>query len=193
MKDPFLPLTHPNPLILSQEKWDRGKITLYNMGWQSVVINPDSRFDDGDHEILEEIRQEPEVVLPLAAELPKVKIPETPKVKDAFLEERVVIFHCLPATIENQKDNLYGDSYQKVVYGDKFKFEGVMIKEDEYFCSFWAKVDKLNVGSIVYPSMYRNGRKYNAFRWWKVMQSEEKNGGFIASCTISDHQPHFAD
>jgi hypothetical protein len=199
MKDPFLPLTRPNPLIINQDRWDKSKVTVYNISWRQVVINPDAKLDEDDRKILEEIRHEPQVIVEQKVAVkevvtsPEIPIVKNEKPKDKFLEDHVIVFHCLPAIIRQHTDSLYGDSYQKIDYGDKFKFEGVVIKQDEYFLAFWTNLEKLENNSIVYPSMYRNGAKYNQFRWWKTMQTEPKNGGLIVSCTISDHQPHFAD
>jgi hypothetical protein len=105
--------------------------------------------------------------------------------------KNVVIMHCSPAEIREREDDLYGDIYKTIQYGEKFTFESVILERNDLYIRFWTNVD-LSEGSVVYPSKYRSGVKYGEHRWWRVNQSTEKSGGYLIQAVVSDYHPDFS-
>jgi len=115
-----------------------------------------------------------------------------------------VLMHCLPAERKSYQDNLYGESWTKVTYKKKFIFPAVIIDNEDLFMTFWSSdpKEKITLDSIVYPFVYEvyeestdsyNRVPYNQHRWWKIVEKENKDIGWIYKAIPSDNQPDFSD
>jgi len=114
--------------------------------------------------------------------------------------DKQIIFHALPTQIVDVEYEGYGESYSTEEYSEKIQFAGVIINHDSLILSFWTR-QELNKNSIVFPYKQKifnelkdkfetKNLRYN--EWWKVVETEEKTGGFIYSCIHSDLQPSFS-
>lgn len=102
-----------------------------------------------------------------------------------LLEERKVVFHCLPVITKKHTDELYGNVHTKRVYGEKFVFPGIVVQESDMMFQFWTDRE-VPEQSIVFPQMETK-------RWWKVVSHEPKSGGYLVSATVSEINPDFSD
>jgi len=208
-------LRGPNPLMKTQQEWDRSKIQLINMGRKSEVIVHDARnpveefnasvVDIGEDlklkqtppkraktidpkKFIEEIRQAPK-------EKPNVfKIPEAqqptlnvdPKMS-RILKERGAEYYCAPAIgRKDHTDDLYGNSYSTVEYGEKFLFDALIIDQSDLELQFWC-VRLITPQSVIYKKVRQGGE-----RWWRVADIEAKTGGWLAKAVTSDSNPDFS-
>lgn len=199
-------LQEPNPLTKDQE-WDllESDLVFHNFDWASETIESDppasstlnSDFNVSDKVVSDfpEIKlepepkvvlEEPEVVLKDPEPLPK---PETEKTRAKL--KNVVLMHCSPAEIREREDELYGDTYKSIQYGEKFTFEAVVVERSDLFMRFWTNI-KLSEGSVVFPSKYRDGVKFGEHRWWRVSQLVEKSNGYLTQAVVSDYHPDFS-
>lgn len=96
--------------------------------------------------------------------------------------ERQFIY-CLPATIRERKDDLYGDQYRTIQYGNPFSFEAVIARQDDLFIELWTTAS-VSHGSVIFP-------RVGAKRWWRVQEKKEKSGGWLLTAIPSDYQPSF--
>ena len=195
-------LQEPNPLTKDQE-WDllESDFVFHNFDWASETIandslssglNSDFNVKDSVISDFPEIKVEPkpEVVLKDPEPLnPEPKIESNPKTKAKL--KNVVLMHCSPAEIRERQDELYGDTYKSIQYGEKFTFEAVIVERNDLYMRFWTNI-KLSEGSVVFPSKYRDGVKFGEHRWWRVNQLVEKSGGHLTQAVVSDYHPDFA-
>jgi len=121
--------------------------------------------------------------VPIVSEIPRVMVPE------ASLKN-LIMFHCLPATTQVYKDELYGEEREEVSYGKKFAFEGVMLEMSDLAIVYWSPME-IRKNFIVYPSKYVNAGEFKDFRWYRVDQVEEKTGGFICRGIPTNINPDF--
>jgi hypothetical protein len=93
---------------------------------------------------------------------------------------------CLPATMSEKVDELYGDRYTTIKYQRPFSFEAIIVENSDLMFKMWTTVDKITRGSVLFP---RVGEK----RWWRVEEIEAKSGGFLVFGMPSDFQPSFTE
>jgi hypothetical protein len=124
---------------------------------------------------------EPEATEPELQELPELK--------------NVVLFHCLPAYIRQEKDDLYDEVMNQVKYGEKFIFPAVILENIDLSMKFWTTDphSKIAKRSVVFPFKYKDGPHLKEFRWWQVVGKEEKELGYIFEAIPSTFQPEFSD
>lgn len=200
-------LRGPNPLMRDQKVWDKNKIRLINMKfWESNVIEEEDKdLTEFNSQILnigteldlvsnEQAQQTDTRVVgakSFIAEIQSTPQKEEPVEINAsekmfrILKERGLEYHCAPAIDKRiHIDKLYGDKKQYYVYGDKYIFDAIVIEQTDFQLHFWC-VRQITVGSIVY-------HKAKGERWWRVMEVNEKTGGYLAECGISDSNPDFS-
>jgi len=184
-------LKSPNPLTRKQDKaWDAEKIVLHNFKWKETKVDDIPSLSSKTPIIEDRSEPEPEAVIPPVVETIKVETPE-PQPESRFKVK--VWMYCLPIKLDTFKDNLYGDTYQKRSYGEKFAFESIMVETSDMAIRFWTSSEaNLTSGSIVYPYQYNDGQKYGEFRWWAIQAIEEKAGGLLVEATPSVEQPDFS-
>ena len=197
-------LRKPNPLMKNQESWKSNEeIELHNCAWEKTITTPKqtavkpiegdfnirtSEIKDDFIPIMEaQIEPEPEPLPELEPEpLPEqLKIPKT-------IDQKIVIIHCLPAIIQIIKDALYGDERENITYGAKFTFEGIIVNRNDLTLQFWTNLQLIK-NSIIFPSKYKTGIKFGGYRWWEVVHTELKTGGYITHCVPSQLQPDFTE
>jgi hypothetical protein len=188
-------LRGPNPLMKTQKKWEKSDFKLHNFDWKSEAVENNEEINPIDSDF--EVNQETNVVVePLPEPEPKIEPEENrPKVvtsikKDALPPEEElspamqnkIQAYCLPALIHN--DSLYGETRVGRKYGTKFTFEAILMEHNGFAMLFWSGI-QMEKGSIIYPQIKEK-------RWWKIIASEEKAGGFIYQLIPSDVQPDFS-
>lgn len=192
-------LQSPNPLVKEQVFWaDKGEYIVHNLNWQKILIQLQDLIPEFEpEEIPVEVKlpekeinvdvKEPPAVTPPIVE-PLIVPKET---KNSLNLNNLVLMHCQPTISKTHTDELYGDSYSKTSYGEKFTFEALVVQREDFTMLFWTNL-KLEKGSVVYPSKYRDGTKYGDLRWWKVNRMTEKAGGYLVESVPSDYQPDFS-
>jgi hypothetical protein len=148
---------------------------------------PDIKIVESDSVSPVEIPEEPEPEMPdLSSEI----IPE-PEEGPPPAEQRKLpsnlqkaFVYCLPATMTQKVDELYGDKFTTIKYQRAFSFEAVIVKNSDLVFQLWTTVDKISRGSVLFPKL---GEK----RWWRVEEIVPKSGGFLVTGVPSDHQPSF--
>jgi hypothetical protein len=186
-------LQGPNPLVKEQEWIPEEQFDLVNFNWKEMVFSdaipkqssPQSVVPKAVEITVEESR---EVTVPPPLPTPP---PAASTNATGIKEENIVIMHCLPAVVSTNKDELYDESYSRTVYGNKFTLDSVVLERSDLAIIFWTKI-KLDPNSIVYPSVYKSGIKFGEYRWWKVIRTEEKSGGFLTEAIFSDIHPEFS-
>ncbi len=119
------------------------------------------------------------------------------------LLKRKVLMHCLPAIIKTGQDNLYGEKWIKVSYGEKFIFPSVVTKNSDLSLEFWTTDpnSKLENKSIIFPFCYEvyNPRTsnydrvpYDENRWWKISEKVSKDIGWLFIAIPSQDNPDFS-
>lgn len=175
-------LAGPNPLMNSQNLWN-DQIAIHNMQWdsQKVADATEPQEYEAPETFLSSLEKSKD-------EIPVEKTPEKPpEIKRQELQNsdiEKVFIHCLPATIREKKDALYGDSYKTIKYSNPTSFEGVILNQEDLVISIWTDADIVGIGSILYP-------KTNCKNWWRVQDKQEKKNGWILTGVLSDYQPAF--
>lgn len=190
-------LRGPNPIMKTQDFWDQKHVKLINFGWQSTTVsderNPVKKFVE-DYEIpdigdLLEPEEPPkpeepeEVPDPEPEELQQSPEPEFSTQTLKLLDKHKTMFHCVLAREVAVRDDLYGETYTRVTYGDKIHIPAVITHQDDLSMEFWSTKQIPN-NSIVYP-------QDRTKRWWKVKASYPKTGGHVMSAIVSDVNPSF--
>lgn len=190
-------LVGPNPAMKTQILW--GDFVLHNLKWDGekaedknvqvaqVDLKPETFLESLDKakaeikvvEVRQELQPEPIERKPIVKADPVIQeeLNPTEKINKVFV-------HCLPATLRERKDELYGDTYKTIQYGERTSFEGIMIEDGDLSVQIWTDSDKIGISSILYP-------KTNGMRWWRVQNKEPKANGWILTATPSDYQPSF--
>jgi hypothetical protein len=205
-------LRGPNPLMKSQQEWDRSRIQLFNMkGWKNEVVhdshNPVEAFaanviDIGEdlkltpkrakiiepRKFIEEIREAPKEK-PNVFKIPEIVQPTLnvdPKMA-RILKERGAEYYCAPAIgRKDHTDDLYGSSYSTIEYGEKFIFDAVVIDQSDLELQIWC-IRPVTSHSVIYKKIRQGGE-----RWWRIVNVESKTGGWLAKAVTSDSNPDFS-
>lgn len=205
-------LRGPNPLLKTQQEWDRSRIQLHNMGhWTSEVVtdernpveemnaniinigeelkltpNPDRTKTIDPRSFIEQIQQAEPKPVPQAKEKP-VPVLNVDNKTARLLKERGVTYFCAPAVGKRtHTDDLYGTSYDVIEYGPKFLFDAIIIDQSDLELQFWC-VKSITSGSVIYKKDQQGGE-----RWWRVRDVEAKTGGWLALALTSDSNPDFS-
>jgi len=196
-------LKGPNKLTIDQVVWGpEDKLVLHNCRWR---VEQSTQPEEAVVPIKTPIKIKPMVIkpkeepviiqqepAPVEAELANPVVAEEPKPKYRVNTQNIVIFHCQPVVLRETKDDLYGDKYKRVERGKKFTFEGIIVDNIDIAMTFWTNL-QIPKDSVVYPARYRTGKKYNEFRWWKVVDSQPKANGVLYKTIPSDYTPDFSD
>lgn len=222
-------LEGPNPLVATQVAWDPSTLVFHNFLWDEITFSKSStqgKYAPREETIRHEApKQDDNLPTPetFRHETPASKntptpLPETTKVPEPtqspvneeprefdlpYIKYKVLC-HCLPAKVKKHTDRLYGESWQKITYGNKFIFPCVMIESGDTEISFWTSDPRGQVAekSIVYPFAYEvhntatdsyDRVPYDEYRWWKVSNRESREGGWLFTCAPSEIQPDFSD
>jgi len=190
-------LNKPNPLSTEQELWEleREGYVLHNWDWANVL--EEAKTTQNTEVQIVEVKPSPSVpviIEDLPPEPPPIVVQEPPKkiqIPDA-VRNKMIMFWCMPTVVKRVQDELYGDAYNKIVFGERFSFEGVILEKNDLDMTFWTTVNEVSRGSIVFPSKYIHANEScGDYRWWKVQTIKEKAPGILIYCVLSDITPDF--
>ena len=186
-------LSKPNPLTKEQTEMDN--LILHNCQWQIdkiekgvAVIPVKQGFKLPEKEpqfTLPELEEEPESIPDPEPEPEPIPEPEFSQ----KLEDKKIIFHCLPLVIKTYKDDLYGEDHEVNEFGEKFTFEGFIV-EDDLVLKIWTNKN-IKKDYIFYPSKYVSNKPLKEFNWYKIDEIEEKSGGFLCRGIPTTINPDF--
>lgn len=202
-------LRGPNPLMKTQQEWDRSRIIMFNLGGhrEEMIIadvkNPVKEFkkhivDIGEELKLEKpraksidakkfIQQIQEPVEEAVLKLPEQAVLNVEPKMARILKERGVAYYCAPAIAKKTHiDDFYGHTYETTQYGDKYLFDAVIIDESDLELQFWC-VRAVSVDSVIYKKVTGGGE-----RWWRIKEIESKTGGWLVKAITSDSNPDFS-
>lgn len=169
-------LSGPNPHMKNQLLWDH--FELHNMNFKEInnLIKKEKDIPKKEYIPKEEyITKEEDIT----------KKEDIPKEEDVPKVKKITIY-CLPAIIEVHEDVLYGEIRKTIKYDKKFKFEAILISNNDISFEVWTNAIELGNGSILYPQNFDK-------RWWKVNSTIKKFDGFLLSCSPSNITPSFED
>jgi hypothetical protein len=162
----------PNPVMNSQLLWPKD---------EEIIIHNKFGKRYTDQKIEEEVIEKKEEVVE------EVKIVET-IVQEGHTRRDADVFDvwCLPATIITKIDPLYGSSYNRIKYDEKYLFEAKLYESNDLYFQLITK-QKISENSVIFP--LNKDR-----RWWRVVNNEQyKDTDFwIITSQISDYQPNFS-
>jgi len=207
-------LRGPNPLLKSQQEWDKSKVRLFNIHNRHEEVvedfrNPVEEFNSTVVDIGQELKLkqrerakviEPRKFIEEIREMPKeeptpvfrMPEPEVPVLNvdpkmSRILKERGVEYWCAPAIGRKSiTDDFYGSTYDIIEYGDKFVFDAIVIDQSDLELQFWC-IKPVTSQSVVYRKVKQGGE-----RWWRVNDVEPKTGGWLAKAITSDSNPDFS-
>lgn len=203
-------LRGPNPLVKKQVSWDPSKLIFHNFHWDEIRISKETKLKkekptQTNEDFVHELENEKAEDVKEAEKTEKENVSEDEK-KDFDLPyiKYKVLSYCLPAKIENKSDNFYGETWTKVKYGKKIIFPSVVINSSDFEFDFWTSDpnQQITEKSIIYPFSYEVHNKetdnydrvpYDEYRWWKVVEKERKEGGWLFKTIPSETQPDFSD
>jgi hypothetical protein len=219
----------PNPLVEKQVSWDPSRLVFHNFEWDEISQEAsrsrrsrppkkaeETRGPSATATIEIPVREEKEKEAdehPVRDESLGNELPDREEKEPEAEDERPfdlpyikykVLCHCLPARLEQRKDSLYGESWGRVKYGNKFVFPCVVTSSSDLSLEFWTSDPRSQITerSIVYPFTYEVHNRetdaydrvpYDDYRWWRVSSKEEKEGGWLFRANPSDFQPDFSD
>lgn len=205
-------LEGPNPVVKDQVAWDPEALVFHNFHWEEFLFSKVAKNRPKPPPKEEAPKVEaPKMELPPE---PKEEIPDQNSEKPGSEPSRrefdlpyiryKVLCYCLPATTKVHVDRLYGESWQKTTYGNKFVFPCVVMDSTDMGLEFWTSDPdgRVREHSVVYPFSYEvhnasadsyDRVPYDEYRWWKVSEREAKEGGWLVRCVPSESHPDFSD
>jgi len=199
-------LSKPNKLAATQLRWDLERMIFHNWHWEEIfqeklediaeIIESEREKEDFQAETIAIIDEMPEPKPEPIIAIDKKESEPEPKIQEELPElKNVILFHCLPARVKQTYDDLYGENIEKVEYGKKFIFPGIILANVDLMMRFWTSDPHSQIGkqSIVFPYRYKDGPKLKEFRWWRITQKIPKEVGFIFEGIPSSFQPDFSD
>lgn len=186
-------LQGPNPMMKNQDLW--AGFVVHNMEWsEEKIFDKNTKYQEKPQEKKETIIDELQKTKDQEQKAPvqektletesKIEIKENIKPLNQKSEIRKTYIHILPALKKEKVDDLYGDVYNTVQYGEPTSLEGVILKQSDLYFEIWTDVPNITIHSILYP-------KANIKRWWKIQEILPKSSGWILCCHPSDYQPSF--
>lgn len=192
-------LRGPNPVMENQQFWNKEALVYYNMQFETLTM-PDSKRTIA-HKIKEHTHHKPvpqfvpepvpePVVKPVQIlelpPIPEIEVEITPVRQEMpqTVTSRLVWFHYLPVERKKVEDRRYATINYISTYGEKSKFQGIVVDETELALVFWTEA-QLKEKSIVCPMNYSKC-------CFRVEENEEKSGGYVYTCSVSDINPDFS-
>jgi hypothetical protein len=193
---PYRTFSEPVRQLANQVLVEKRDLVFHNFGQAQVVTAPAPVYQPP-----QPVQEVPKIqskeavefleMLKKEAKNLKTEIPQAP-VTESIANDNTVIVHCHPANAKEYKDDLYGDVKKTVRFGKKFTFEALLMDCSDIEISLFTKT-KITIGSIVYPSKYKNGEDLAHFRWWRVKKTEVSEDGFILIGEVTEEQRDFSD
>jgi len=166
--------SYPNPVRAEQNIWNSGEKCLMHNKFGNLTIQ-EMENKPRPEPIIVERSVGPQIVHTDANE--EVEMFEAPTNK--------IEAWCLPAYSQEYVDSLYGEKYNRIKYGNKFKFEMLIENQSDFGISFWTNTKTVTEGSVVFP---KNKDK----RWWRVTRTQQEDDLYLLTGVIADYHPSFA-
>ena len=203
-------LQSPNPIVEKQVAWDRSSLVFHNFEWEDIL----QRVGNAQKKPAPVVAVPNPNPIPTESPPPPEQKDDEPTVKQQAPPEKNefelphikyrVLCHCLPAKVENRRDELYGETWTRTTYGTKFVFPCVVMSSTDLSLEFWTSDPRSQISekSVVYPFSYEVYNQeansydmvpYDDYRWWRITSKEKKEGGWLFQASPSDHQPDFSD
>lgn len=178
-------LSSPNIIMTQQNLWEKDQIIIHNKFGKVVIYdkNLKSLYKQENEEIRPvEIPQErPSMVLPEPKKMDTSEI----RADSTEIERNKIQVWCLPASLEDKVDTLYGEKYQKIRYGNKFIFEAIMQSQTDFSIVVITSTAEVTENSIIYPKTYDK-------RWWRVASISKSGNLYTITASLTDYQPRFS-
>jgi hypothetical protein len=174
--------TKPAPQMIEQVFWNKQeRVSLHNKFGQRFI-----KENVQEEPVEAKIPEYEEMTPPVKEEIKIIKHMDNSDEKPKTLSADIVDVWCLPCLerVENV-DPLYGESYEKVNYGEKFTFKARLFSLEDLQIEFITEGNViLPYESVVYPKVPNR-------RWWQIKGYKEVKGYRIYIGVISDYQPSF--
>ena len=167
--------SHPNPVMEGQNIWNnQEKCVVHNKFGEPVTQKGNLPS-----------RPQPVIITKKVEEIQTVETDPVEEIQMFEAPTNKIEAWCLPAHFQEYVDELYGEKYKRIKYGNKFKFEMLIEDQSDLGIRFWTNTKAVTVGSIVFP---KNKDK----RWWRVTGVHPEDDIYLLKGEIADYQPSFA-
>lgn len=193
---PYKLFSAPNPLVKEQVKLPEHELIFHNFKTKPKIVN--LNFKKEEKKVEEEIVKQKEInLIEKPIEIPKKEIieklvevikekqieveeiAEEPLIDPEIPQEGIVLVHCHPIIEKEIKDDFYGETRIRTSFGDKFIFEAYIVEFNDIEICLYTKQKNIKVGSILYPSKYKDGDRLEMLRWWKVSSIKQQDDEFL--------------
>lgn len=195
---PYKLFSAPNPLVTEQVRLPENELVFHNFKTKPKIVNLNIKKNEIIEKPIVSIVEKP--IEPSIVEEPKISVNEPPieieqePVKESIIEievadeplidpeipqEGIVLVHCHPVVEKEVKDDFYGEVRIKTSFGNKFVFEAYIVEFNDIEICLYTKQKNIKVGSILYPSKYKDGDRLDMLRWWKVTSIKQQDDEFL--------------
>lgn len=214
-------LRGPNPLTKDQADWDKTKMKLINLSWQSEIVederNPIAAFESNLVKIDEELGLQPNAEANMAVldpqdfiqelQEPEIEpelepVPESPKPEPKSVDPKPTVTDAKLARIIKERGVEYfcapaigKKTHMDALYGSTYQ----TIQYGDKFIFDAVLVDQSDlqlqfwcVRPLTVGSIVYRKIREGGERWWKVKDIEPKTGGYLVLSDISDTNPDFS-
>ncbi len=174
--------TKPAPQMVEQVFWNKKEhVMLHNKFGQRFVKENKHEESPIDIKIPDYEDMEPPT-----EEIKIIKHIDAPEEKPKALMADIVDVWCLPCLERSENvDPLYGESYEKVNYGEKFMFKARLFSLEDL------QIEFITEGSVILPYESVIYPKVANRRWWQIKGYKEVKSYRMYIGVISDYQPSF--
>lgn len=205
---PYRLFTAPNPLVKEQVKLPEHELIFHNFKIKPKIVNlnfkkeekkieeikqeeikpiempketPKQEFIEMPKQILKQelIEKPKEIIEEKPIEAIEEEVAEEPLIDPEIPQEGIVLVHCHPIIEKEIKDDFYGEIRIKTSFGNKFIFEAYIVESNDIEICLYTKQKNIKVGSILYPSKYKDGDRLEMLRWWKVSSIKQQEDEFL--------------
>jgi len=197
---PYKLFSAPNPLVTKQVRLPENELVFHNFKTKPKIVNLNLKKNETIVNVPES-SQEPKFIEPVVEKLPEPKFVEPiiekppepvkqiiepelevasePLIDPEIPQEGIVLVHCHPIVEKEVKDDFYGEVRIKTSFGNKFIFEAYIVESNDIEICLYTKQKNIKVGSILYPSKYKDGDRLEMLRWWKVSSIKQQDDEFL--------------
>jgi hypothetical protein len=161
------------------------KVIVHNLNPEETTgLDPSRQYRDipNPYQIPDIQQSVEEFIKPTEITPEPIKTPEVKKETKPVKIDNKLIAWCMPASIREEVNPLYGEIKRSIVYGDKFSFEIIVINRNIVSAEFWTNI-VIEKNSIIYL--------WDQREWWRVTKTTPHNEGNMLTCYPSDHHPSF--
>lgn len=194
---PYKLFSAPNPLVTEQVRLPENELVFHNFKTKPKIVNLNLKKSEMIVNVIEKtpgpkpvepIIEKPLEINPIIEKLPEpvkpiieheLEIAEEPLIDPEIPQEGIVLVHCHPIIEKEVKDDFYGEVRIKTSFGNKFVFEAYIVEFNDIEICLYTKQKNIKVGSILYPSKYKDGDRLDMLRWWKVTSIKQQDDEFL--------------